>query len=186
MSSRAFACLVVLLLGAASLSALALVPDQFSPVEQASEPTTAVGGPHNQFVSQTVTVGVRGRLHSISVPIGCADGILELEIQGVNADNQADGSVIRRRTYLATDLPTVVGPEYVPLNVGGATTFEVGDRFAIVLSNPTGSCGVMKGIPGDGYTGGTGWADADDGPIVPLGLGTGREDMPFLTTMRER
>lgn len=172
--------------GGVSLGALALMTDQFSPVEQAPPFTIAVGGPHNQFVSQTVTVGVRGKLYAVSVPIGCGPGTLVLEIQGVNALDQPDGSVIRRRTFDVTLLPGVVGPEYVELAVGGPRVFEIGDRFAIVLSNPTGSCGIRPGIDGDGYLGGTGWADADDGPIVPLGLGTNREDMPFLTIMKPR
>ena len=187
MSRLALSALVACLVGGASLVAQPFVVDQVSPVEQDPPFTFAIGGPSGQVVSQTVTVGVRGRLHAVGVPLGCADGELVLDIQGVDAaTDQANGTVIRRRVFDVTTLPTIVTAEYVQLAVGGSTTFEVGDRFAIVLSNATGSCGVMPGVPGDGYPGGTGWADANDGPIVPLELGTGREDMPFLTMMRPR
>ena len=56
----------------------------------------------------------------------------------------------------------------------------------IVLSNPTGSCGVQPGPVSNSYLGGTGWATDDvNAPFwVPLGLGNGREDLPFQTYVR--
>jgi hypothetical protein len=161
--------------------------DQSSPAAVAPIPFThAVGGASEQVVSQTVTVGVTGRLISVQVPIACAGGRLTLEIRDVNAAGQPGDTVLRNITYpvgvpgggdVTADLRTlrISGP---PLN------FSAGDRFAISLSNRTGSCGVWPGPIGNPYAGGSGWADANDGPVVELSLGNGRDDMPFATVVR--
>jgi hypothetical protein len=62
----------------------------------------------------------------------------------------------------------------------------VGDRFAIMLSNTGGSCGVWPAAVSPDYLGGTGWLDANDGPIVPLSLSGLGDDIPFRTIMRVR
>lgn len=159
-----------------------LVLDQSSPTETPPAPfTIAVGGPVSQVVSQTVTAGISGRLRAVEVPLGCASGQVILEIRDVDASGQPGPTVHFSDTYDFDDFPEIVTDTFRRLRLHGPpVTFAAGDRFAISLSNPTGSCGLWPGPAGDPYAGGQGWADASDGPIVPLS-GNGTDDIPFRT-----
>ncbi|HSC27095.1 MAG TPA: hypothetical protein VLD67_07465, partial [Vicinamibacterales bacterium] len=127
--------------------------------------------------------GVAGRLRAVEVPIGgCAGGTILLEIRDVNADGTPGPTVLSSETFAGIDFAAPVTEAFRRLRIRGMTArFGVGDTFAISLSNIGGSCGIWRGPTGDPYSGGTGWADANDGPIVPLSLGTDRDDMPFRT-----
>jgi len=190
MSRRAVLLATALSVSALGLTAHAamLVLDQSSPTSPAPIPFTwAVGGPSEQVLSQTVTAGVDGRLWSVRVPIGCDGGELVLEIRDVDALGQPGSTVRFSRSYDASDYATPVTDGFRSFRIiGRPVRLAAGDTFAIVLSNPTGSCGVWPGLEGDPYPGGTGWADANDGPIVPLSLGTGRDDLPFHAVMQTR
>lgn len=118
--------------------------------------------------------------------MGCADdgGRVVVEIRDVDQSGQPGPTVYRRRHYPAAHFPIVVTGEFQALRLGGPLDFNAGDMFAIVVTNEGGSCGVWPGEIGDLYNAGTAWADANDGPIVPLSLGTGRDDLAFQTVMR--
>ena len=164
------------------------VVDQSAPTDPGPIPFThAVGGPSEQVLSQTVTAGVDGRLREVRVPMGCGSGEVVLEIRDVNAEGQPGPTLYRSLSFDAGDFPVPVTDEFRSMRITGRPVrFAPGDMFAISLSNPTGSCGVWPGPVGDPYTGGTGWADPNDGPMVPLSLGTGRDDLPFQTVMMTR
>jgi hypothetical protein len=168
--------------------AAALVVDQSAPA--APPPivgTWAVGGPSEQVLSQTVTAGVDGRLREVRIPIGCGSGEVLLEVRNVNPAGQPGGTVLYSRTYRLALFETIVSDAFTSLPLHGPPLrFSAGDTFAISLSNPTGSCGVWPGPIGNPYAGGTGWADPNDGSIVPLSLGTGQDDLPFVTIMQTR
>ena len=185
MSHRAFvAASAVVIFSVAIAAQPSLMLDQQAPPEDppGSGITTAVGGLYEQVVSQTVTVGIAGRLRAVEVPIGCGSGTLVLEIRDVNADGTPGPTVLSSETYAATDFPAPVTEAFRRLRIRGMTArFDVGETFAISLGNIGGSCGIWRGPIGDPYSGGTGWTDATDGPIVPLSLGTDRDDMPFRT-----
>ena len=159
-----------------------LVLDQSSPAQSPPAAfTIAVGGPVSQVVSQTVTAGVSGRLRAVEVPIGCDSGELILEIRDVDGAGQPGPTLYFNDSYDIAAFPVVVTDEFRRIRLRGMpVTFAAGERFAISLSNPTGSCGLWPGPAGDPYAGGTGWADASDGPIVPLSL-SGTDDIPFRT-----
>lgn len=190
MSRRLILLSTVLSISVFGLTAMAatLVLDQLSPTAPAPAPFTwAVGGPVDQVLSQTVTAGVDGRLWSVRVPIGCESGELVLEIRDVDALGQPGATVRFSRSYDASDYATPVTEAYRSFRIiGRPVRLAAGDTYAIVLSNPTGSCGVWPGLEGDPYPGGNGWADANDGPIVPVSLGTGRDDLPFHAVMQAR
>ncbi len=171
-----------------STSAFAAPPvlDQSSPADPNAAVTFAVGGPSVQVLSQTLTVGLSGRLAEVRVPIGCESGRVILQITDVDTLGLPGSSVLAERRYPANFFPEVVTADFQSLPLGGRVGVTAGDRIAIVLSNPTGSCGVQPGPLGNPYTGGTGWADdtTDPFPPVPLSLGTNRADLPFQTFVR--
>jgi hypothetical protein len=159
------------------------VLDQQSPAEVPPAPVSfAVGGPREQVVSQTVTVGIAGALRAIEVPIGCTDGEVLLEIRDVDGLGQPGINVLTSESFPASDFPVAVTDSFQRLRLRGMPVrFSPGETFAISLSNSTGSCGIWPGPEGNPYAGGTGWADSNDGPIGPLGT---REDLPFRTFVR--
>ncbi len=177
--------LLVLVFSGAMIAATLVVDQQAPPAVSPADFTFAVGGPHEQVLSQTVTAGVAGRLWQVNVPIGCENGTVILEIRDVDSSGQPGPTLLYTRGYPASHFPGIVTDAFQPLRlIGHPVRFAAGDTFTISLSNPTGSCGLWPGPVGDPYPGGTGWADADDGPIVPVSLGYGTDDLPFQTIVR--
>ena len=135
-----------------------------------------------------MTVGIGGHLPEIQIPIGCASGTVVAEIRDVDAMTGEPGStVLVRRSYRADFFPTIVSAAFQPFRLGGRARVSTGDRIAIVLSNPTGSCGVQPGPSGDPYAAGSGFSsdDLDPGVWVPLNTGMGNtDDLPFQTFVR--
>lgn len=183
--NRLGAAAFVLALVGTNVGAFAQSIDQSAPA--ASLNTLAIGGATEQVVSQTVTAGRSGRLVAVRAPLGCTDGTLVIEIRNVNADGQPGATVLKSVSFPAADLGGGVTSAFRNFRIAGGgapVALTAGQRFAISFSNPTGSCGLWPAPEGDPYTGGTGWADANDGPIVPVSLGSGRDDIPFQTIVR--
>ena len=187
-STRFALAVAVVALVSTSLFAAEPVLDQSAPADPTAAFTWALGGATNQFLAQTLTVGIGGRLAEIRVPIGCGSGTVIAEIRDVDAGTGEPGTtVLVRRNYRADFFPEVVSETFQPLRLGGRARVSVGDRVAIVLSNPTGSCGVQPGPGGDPYAGGTGFSSDDLAPgvWVPLSIGAGStDDLPFQTYVR--
>jgi len=188
---RILAVVVVLLTVGAGLGAGRIdeVIDQESLPAVSPAITFAAGGPVAQVLSQTVTVGVTGVLAEVRLAFGCVDDSehVILEIRDVASSGQPGQTLYRHRRYPVAQFPSPVTNEFRSLDLGGGLDFTAGDQFAIVITTTEGgSCGVWPGEVGDFYNGGTAWADANDGPIVPLSLGTGRDDLAFQTVMRVR
>lgn len=165
------------------------VIDQSAPPADVTDApfTWAIGGGSSQILYQMVTAGIDGRLMEVRVPLACATGTLRLEIRDVDAAGLPGGSVLRARAFPATRFPGPVTDEYRVLAVRPPLPLNAGDRFAITLSNETGACGVWPSPTGDTYPGGQGYAlAAPNVVLVPLGLGTGREDLPFETVVHPR
>lgn len=158
--------------------------DQQQPLVDASKNTTfAVGGASEQKLAQTFTVGLPGRLTEVRFPIGCADGMLSVEIQGTTPAGEPDGVVLLRRSIRANRLPTVVPGTFEPLRLGGGLRVAPGDHLAIVLSNSTGSCGVALGPDGDAYLDGRSFFDARPNlpGWIPISSSSPEDDLPFQT-----
>lgn len=106
---------------------------------------------------QSLTPGLDGRLAELHLPIGCESGEVVLEVFDAGADGlPATGATPRlRRSYAADLFPSVVTVDFQTLPLGGRVGVTAGEYIVFVLSNPTGSCGVAAGMPGDTYLGGT-------------------------------
>jgi hypothetical protein len=169
---------------AAPVFAAAPVLDQSAPVDPVA-PTTWALSPTQNLI-QSFTVGLHGRLAELDLPIGCASGEVILEIYDALPSGLPDTTALRlRRSYAANLFPLIVSAEFQPLPLGGRVGVNPGDRLTLVLSNPTGSCGIQFGIAGDPYLGGTGIADdpTDSYPGAPLIL-SGTDDLPFQMFVR--
>ncbi len=173
----------------AQVQAAPPVPDQEAPAADPIPFTFALGGGSGQVLFQSLTVGLNGRLAELRLPIGCASGEVILEIFNANPSGlPVAGERPRLRRRFAADMfPEVVSGDFQSLPLGGRVGVTPGERIVIVLSNPTGSCGIAAGVAGNGYLGGTGHADdtTDIFPPVPLNLSpTNPDDLPFQTLMR--
>ncbi len=142
-----------------------------------------------QVLYQSLTVGLSGRLAQLRLPIGCESGTVIVEIFNADSDGLPVAGERPRltRRYRADFFPEVVPLDFQALPLGGRVGVTAGNRIVIVLSNPTGSCGIAFGVPGDAYFGGTGHADdtTDVFPPVPLNISAGMgDDLPFQTFVR--
>ena len=176
----------VLLLLATQAKAAPPVLDQQAPADPSGAFTYALGGPSAQVLYQSLTVGLSGRFAELHLPIGCESGEVILEV--FNADTSglpvAGESPRLTRRFRADLFPTIVSADFQVLPLGGRVGITAGDRIVLVLSNPTGSCGIQAGVPGDPYLGGTGHAeDTINTSPVPLSL-SGTDDLPFQTFVR--
>ena len=166
------------------------VLDQSAPVAEPIPFTFALGGPGSmQVLYQSFRVGITGRLAELRFPIGCHSGEVIVEIFDADATTGlpvAGASPRLRRSFLADMFPEIVMAEFQPLPLGGRVGVTAGEEIVVVLSNPTGSCGIAAGIVGDGYLNGTGHADdtTDIFPPVPLSLSGDRRDLPFQSLIR--
>lgn len=157
--------------------------DQSQPLGDATAGFTfAIGGPSGQILAQVFTAGVTGKMRELEIPVGgCPAGRLEIEIR--DAPGGLPGTaILAREGFDALSLPSVVGA-FVVLRIRPSPDLVAGTQYAFVLSNPTGSCGILPGPVGNPYSGGNGYFNIPPGGWVSLSLGTGREDLPFFTYM---
>ena len=166
------------------------VVDQSAAVDPANPFNFALGGGSGQILYQSFTVGIAGRLAELRLPIGCGSGEVIVEIFDADAAGlPATGASPRlTRRFAANLFPDIVTIDFEPLPLGGRVGVNPGDRLVMVLSNPTGSCGIAAGIGNDLYFGGTGHAaDAVNSFVpVPLNLSapTFPDDLPFQALVR--
>lgn len=163
--------------------------DQQQPFMDLSVGGLAIGGGSEQILAQVVTPGVSGSLVAVSFPVACDNGVLQVEIQSVT-NGQPNGTVLGGSQLGANVLPSFAPnpPTFRDIPFAFPVGIVAGTPFAIVLKNPTGSCGVFQGPGGDNYPGGDGWFDARPNAVgvwEPLGppLGT-RQDLPFKTVVK--
>jgi hypothetical protein len=173
---------------------LQVIDQQFPSTLDPTKPTLAINNDpgSEQMLAQTVTVGMTGTLWAVQFPIGCASGKLIIEIQGVDpTTGEPNGSVMRTKRVPASRLPSVVSTTFTEIKLPGGMRFTAGDRFAIVLRNETGSCGILQGRAGiGGYPGGEAFFDARPNPPgwIPFSDFPAADptDLPFATVMRVR
>ena len=139
-----------------------------------------IGGASEQKLAQVVTAGVPGLLLAVRMPIGRGSGSLVIEVQGVAA-GKPDGTVLTAETFGAANYPGEESDRFRRFAFSAPVSFTAGSTFAIVLSAPGGSCGILRGPTGNPYPGGSGFFDArpnTPGVWVPLST---RPDLPFMT-----
>lgn len=155
--------------------------DQMQPNFDTTAGGFAIGGPSQQKLAQTVTVGRDGSLLGIYLPIiGCSSGALVIEIRELYGDEPGD-VLLSQRQISAYQIPGI-GPVFRYFWIGGFIPFSAGDRFAIVLKNPTGSCAIYRSPVGNSYSEGEGFFDSlpNQQGWIPL---TNSLDIPFMTMM---
>ena len=140
------------------------IVDQEQLVTDTSRPRAVGGGPASeQKIAQTFTVGTTGFITQIRLPISCNSGELIVEIQRLGADGKPNGVVVGSERIAAGDLPTPQ-TDFKTIFFSPPLAVRSGEKFAIVLSNPTGSCGLLAGPEGDSYAGGESFFDARPNP----------------------
>lgn len=161
--------------------------DQMQPIIDETVGGLAIGGASEQQLAQTVTVARDGHLRGVFLPIGCESGRLAIEVRNVDLTG-APGAVVLARHMFDSEDVTPIGPifRYFKLGNDSDLSFTAGARFAIVLRNPTGSCGIFRGPALDSYTRGAGFFDARPNPPgwIPFSETETRLDLPFMTVMK--
>jgi hypothetical protein len=168
----------------AAPSFLRVAVDQSQPIADAAATFTfAIGGPSAQVLAQTFTAGASGKLRQVDLPVACDAGALVLQVRDVTGGVPGT-TVLATETYDATTFaPFTPGvATFASLRVAPAPTLTAGMSYALVLSDPTGSCGILPGPVGDPYVGGAAFVlDATTGTWQALSIGNDRDDLPFVT-----
>lgn len=120
-------------------------------------PTKAIGGSSEQKLAQTFTINHDGRLTGVFLPLDCSSGELNVEIRNVTG-GLPDTTLVSSNSFSADSLVTDVSVFKLFSLPSSAVT--MGDQFALVLSNETGTCGISSGPIGNPYTDGEGFYDA--------------------------
>ena len=164
--------------------AATLIIDQQQPVIDLNVGAMAIGDFTHQLVAQTFTAGVTGQLRQVDLPIACDSGQLIVELQGVTASGEPNGQVLSRKVVRATNLPSVNPPVLRSFVFKNAIHFQAGDRFAVVLENKRGSCGIFQGPAGNPYVPGETFFQDDINSFGWVGSSEfDNRDVPFQTWM---
>ncbi|MEX2153662.1 MAG: hypothetical protein WD825_10010 [Gemmatimonadaceae bacterium] len=144
----------------------------------------AIGGGSEQLLAQVVTAGVSGTLGEVRFPVACDAGALVVEIQGVTS-GEPNGVVQASQTVPAASLPTFAADPtgFRKIVFSAPASVTAGNKFAIVLKNLTGSCGLLQGPVGDPYLGGEGFFDSRPNQVGVWVLLGERHDLPFQTVV---
>jgi CheY-like chemotaxis protein len=157
--------------------------DQQQPVFDAAVGAWAIGGPSAQKLAQTVRVGIAGLLTEIHIPVGCTDGTLIVEIVQLGGDRP--GTRILGSTAVAAAGFSGRPADFRVIRLASPIRMRVDDRFAIVLRNVTGVCGLLKSPGGDTYLPGDAFFDARPNPPgwIPNRSFLPFYDLPFKTVV---
>ena len=156
--------------------------EPLQPIFTTGTPTQAIGGNSEQMLAQTFTVQRDGYLTGIYLPLGCSDGVLDIEIR--NVDENLPGTVVlAENSYEADEIRSEV--TVLELFRFPEVSVEAGQKLSFVLKNDNGSCGMSRAPEGDTYTGGEAYYDARPNAPGwrPLTIGTGIHDLVFLMVM---
>jgi len=171
----------LLLLVAPASRALSQVIDQMQPIVDGTVGGWAIGGTSHQKLAQVVTARLSGDVSAFFLPVACTSGKLTVDIRNVVGD-EPGSSLLLRKKILAAELPDV-GPAFRRMALGAVIHVSAGDRFALVLSNPLGECGIFKGPAGDSYGGGALFFDALPNSPGWIPATTPTTDLPFLQVL---
>jgi hypothetical protein len=182
-AGRAVLALSFLASGAAAFAQDQVI-DQMQPLVDPSLGTLAIGGgsASQQMLAQTVTAALDGEMAALFLPVACSSGRLVVEIRDV-VGGLPGSTVLHRRRLAAAALPDV-GLRFRRIAVSPRLPVAAGDRFAIVLSNPTGACAIASSAGTDSYAGGEGFFDARPNPPGWLPLSGPDLDLAFMQVVR--
>ena len=192
-SFRSLLSVTLLLVGGYAVAQPAV--DQSSPVDVGTlNSTWAIGGSSSQYLFQSVTPSVNGRLRELRLPIGgCSTGTLNLGIFQADPATGLPASgtpALFTRSYPTSDFEPVVTGALQTLLLSPRVGVTAGEPIVFVLAmNDPESCGIVRSTVGDSYPDGTAHFQDDTTlrRILPLDDGTssGMDDLPFeLITIR--
>jgi hypothetical protein len=171
----------LLLLAAPAPGALSQVIDQMQPLVDGTVGGLAIGGTSHQKLSQVVTARLAGDISAFFLPVACTSGKLTVEIRDVAGDEPGSVVLLRRRIP-AAELANV-GLAFRRIALGAVIHLSAGDRFALVLSNSLGECGIFQGPSGDSYAGGALFFDALPNAPGWIPVFAPTRDLPFLEVL---
>jgi hypothetical protein len=182
MKAKTLSTVAALVAWSAAQSATAqTIIDTSQPVIDGTVGGLVIGGSSQQKLGQTITVERQGELRAVYLPIACSSGLLTIDIRDVDSTGKPGTAVLARRYFTRSSAPSI-GPVFTRFKIGGIH-FNPGDRFAIVIANSSGSCGIFNGPLGDTYVMGDGYFDARPNAPgwIPFAQFAGsRRDLPFL------
>ncbi len=172
-----------LLLTMTAPSQAAKIIDQLQPNIDSSA-ILAIGGSSEQKLAQTITISTTGTLKGIYLPISCADGRLSIAINDVVLGEP--GSLTLTNKQIRGNRVSNLISQFRYFGLPGNLQVNAGDRYAIVIENATGSCGISGSPLGDSYFAGGGFFDARPNPPgwVPFEDTESRFDLPFLLRIK--
>ena len=146
--------LALLLVTAAAHAAI--VPDQQQTYVDLGTLGTGfgVGQPGGYQLAQTTKASFEGFLVRVELPMACDGGWLAIDITNVTADDVPGATVYSHTEVDAASFPIVDGYIWRSIDLRSRVRFAAGDRFAIVLTNKSGRCGVGMGSSVDLYSDG--------------------------------
>ena len=159
-----------------------LVIDQLQPVIDITVGGLTINA--GQWLAQSVTVGLGGTLVGVFLPVACDTGSLVIGIRALDVNNNPGDTVLASVNVDAVNLSSISPPVFRLIETGAGLPFAQGDRFAIVLQNPTGDCGIFQGPLGESYVGGEGFFQD---PAFPGWIRFSEfetRDLPFMTLMQ--
>lgn len=111
----------------------------------------SVGMPGAYQLAQTTKAGFDGFLTRIDLPMACEGGWLDIDITNVTADDVPGTRVLSHTELDALLFPLSDGYIWRTINLDSRVRMSAGDRFAIVLTNKSGRCGIGMGSSVDLY-----------------------------------
>ncbi len=184
--AAAISLLTMLTPAPATAQPAAIAIDAMQPLADLGPGTLAIGGPFHQRLAQTFTVELASSVRGVFLPLRCDSGRLVVEIRDVAGD--LPGEAILSREVVPAAHVRSLDFHFQLIGLAGGPSVAPGDRLALVLANPDGSCGIARGAVGDGYGGGAGYFEAAPNAPgwVPLAATETRHDHPFLMIVKVR
>jgi len=149
-----------------------------------SSSTLAIGGSSEQKLAQTITLSETGILKGVFLPLGCSTGKLVITL--TNVESNQPGSVILDQKRIRAHRINNPVTTFRYFGLPGAVTVYAGDEIAIILDNPSGTCGLSRSPDGDSYTAGAGFFDSRPNPPgwIALSETDSDWDLPFMLVIK--
>lgn len=185
MKNRTKTLLAALLINGLFINPLlaARIIDSMQPLISSSS-TLAIGGTSEQKLAQTITLSENGVIKGVFLPLSCSTGKLRITLSNV-VSNQPGSVTLAQKRIRANRINNSISTfRYFALP--GAVSVTPGDEIAIILDNPSGTCGLSRSPNGDSYSAGAGFFDARPNlpGWVPLSDTESAWDLPFMLVIK--
>jgi len=144
----------------------------------------AIGGISEQKLAQTISISETGIIKGVFLPLSCSTGKLRISLSNVES-NQPGSLILSRKRIRANRINNPI-TSFRYFALPGAVSVHAGDKMAIILDNPSGTCGLSLSPDGDSYLAGSGFFDArpNQSGWVPLNDTESAWDLPFMLVIK--